>query len=58
MYRFALKMSVNVISNSFELNNYPDVKNLQNLNHENIIKYIENFMYEGRVCIITEYYKV
>ena len=51
-------MSVNVISNSFELNNYPDVNNLQNLNHENIIKYIENFMYEGRVCIITEYYKV
>ena len=56
--RYALKLSNYFISNESELNEDQDVKNLRNLNHQNIIKYIEDFMFQSRICIVTKYYEV
>ena len=55
-------MSKYLISNERELNEDQDVKNLRNLNHENIIKYIDDFIFNNnamkRICIVTKYYEV
>ena len=56
--RYALKYNNYFISNENELNEDKDVKNLRNLIHQNIIKYIDAFMFQSRICIVTKYYEV
>ena len=58
IYRFALKCSNHLIFNEQELDKNLDIKNLRRLNHENIIKYIEDFIFQKHICIITKYYEV
>ena len=41
-----------------ELDEDQDIKNLIKLKHVNIIEYIEDFLFQNRICIITKYYKV
>lgn len=58
-FRFALKMSFSIFSNeNAGFNEYLELKYVNKIQHENIIKYIEYFVFNGRICILTEYYKV
>ena len=41
-----------------ELDEDQDIKNLIKLKHVNIIEYIEDFLFQNRICIITKFYEV
>ena len=56
LFRYALKF-LREFFFDVEINNQ-ELKNLKELNHENIIKYVDQLFYIKKIGIITQYYNV
>ena len=54
-FRYALKVLNDLFLDDKEC---LEINNLKSLNHPNIIKYIDSFVYDSRICILVEYHKV